>query len=72
MKIRVESEPERISKLRHPLLANEDIIATRDGVFGRGGGGDAIFRPSDGEVRKAAFNQAVPGEILLVVSVPKV
>ena len=68
MEIRVESKPERISNLRDPILANEDVFVTSEGVF-RNGGIDAVFRPSKGEVKRASFNEEMQGEILLVVSV---
>ena len=70
MEIRVESKPERISNLRNPILANEDVFVTREGVFRHGGIDDhEVFRPCDGEVKRASFNEEIPGEILLMVSV---
>ena len=64
----MESKPERISNLRNPILANEDVFVTSEGVF-RNGGIDEVFRPCDGEVKRASFNEEIPGEILLMVSV---
>ena len=64
----MESKPERISNLRNPILANEEVFVTCDGVF-RQGGIDAVFRPSKGETRRASFNEEMQGDMLLVVSV---
>ena len=64
----MESKPERISNLRNPILANEEVFVTSEGVF-RNGGIDAVFRPSEGEVKRASFNEEMQREILLVVCV---